>query len=304
MIHGWVERTRRAAAWLAALATCGWASAPEHDAAVRAAEESHARGDAEGVYAAAERARGVAEPVPLADLRAKILDIDQVLLEYLVGEGATFIALVSQDRCRSARVDVGADSLAALVDTLNAQIEAGEREPGASKTLHALLIAPLAAEIPPDARLVFVPDAPAGRFPFAALRDGESFLVERHPISSARGSATALPTERVELESFPVAVGSIVPKEGFASPGVHEVAPELSSWDRTLPADVGIARAQRAAIARGAPPREWAVVVPTGRMRAPRRPSGEFPGWLVPIGMAAGGATLWLALRRVPRVAS
>ena len=282
-------------AWLGALGVCGTAVAQSRsesfqqaDAHGRAesfriAEERHAAGDAEGVYGAAERARGVGEPVSVADLRSKLLDVDQVLLEFLVGREATLLVLVSQDRCRSARIPVGADSLATLAGALRERIRAGERVPDAAIVLHELLIEPLVREIPPEARLVLVVDAPIDRVPFAVLHDGRTFLVERHPLSSTP-SATALREAQPGGEIVALPLGDTAP-----------------SVDATLPLDVALQRAQRAAIESGKAPREWSPWVATGRMRSPRRRGGEFPAWPVPIGMAVGGLALALALRRVRR---
>lgn len=308
--------------WLVALCLCGTAvaqsgsdSLPTADAqdgaeSFRVAEERHAAGDAEGVYVAAERARGVAEPVSVADLRSKLLDVDQVLLESLVGREATLLVLVSQDRCRSASVVVGRDSLAALADSLREQIRAGEAVPHAAVVLHELLIEPLNREIPPEARLVLVVDAPIDRVPLAALHDGTTFLVERHPLSSTP-SATALRAVKAggEIVVLPF---DAVPPGHTETPSGESPLPSVDaslplgespppSVDASLPLDVALQRVQRAAIGSGNATREWALWVATGRMHAPRRPSGQFPAWPVPIGMALGGLALVLALRRIPR---
>jgi CHAT domain-containing protein len=274
--------------------------------AVAAAEGRRAAGDAEGAYVAAESARGVELPVSIADLRSKLLETDQVLLEYLVGADASLVVLVSQDRCRSARIAAGADSLHALVDSLAAGLSAGESRPSAAVVLHELLIGPLAADIPPDSRLVLVTDGPLTGLPFAALHDGRTYLVERHPLSQTP-SAAALRTrqpgsvKRVSLgaaasPAASAATGPAAPASPAAPDTLFRGIPTTG-----LPPDVILQRAQRAAVAKGEAAKTWAAWVATGRMRSPRRQEGEFPLWLVPLGMGAGALMIAIALRVVPR---
>ena len=265
------------------------------------AEARRAAGDAEGVYAAAESARGVDAPVSVADLRSKLLETDQVLLEYLVGADASLVALVSQDRCRSARIGAGADSLRALVGSLTAGLSAGEARPGAAVSLHDLLIGPLAAEIPPDARLVLVTDGPLAALPFAALHDGRTYLVERHPLSQVPSAAALRTRQPGSIRKVPLgaAASSAEPDTAAASATSDPLFRGIPTTG--LPSDVILQRAQRAAIAKGEPARTWAAWVATGRMRSPHRPEGEFPLWLVPLGMAAGALMVAVALRLVPR---
>ncbi|MFN8177744.1 MAG: CHAT domain-containing protein [bacterium] len=280
------------------------------------AEARQAAGDAEGVYVAAESARGVEPPVSVADLRSKLLETDQVLLEYLVGADASLVVLVSQDRCRSARIAAGADSLRALVDSLAAGLSAGDARPSAAVSLHELLIGPLAADIPPEARLVLVTDGPLAALRFAALHDGRTYLVERHPLSEVSsaaalrtrqpGSVAKVPLRATATPAEPPAGAPAATSESgtagkTAAPSTPPDALFQGITTTGLPPDVILQRAQRAAIARGDAPRTWAAWTATGRMRSPHRPEGEFPLWLVPLGMAAGALMVAIALRLVPR---
>jgi CHAT domain-containing protein len=273
--------------------------------AVAAAEARRAAGDAEGAYVAAESARGVELPVSIADLRSKLLETDQVLLEYLVGPDASLVVLVSQDRCRSARIGVGADSLHALVESLDAGLSAGEARPSAAVVLHELLIGPLAADIPPDSRLVLVTDGPLAVLPFAALHDGRTYLAERHPLSQTPSAAALRTRQPGSVKEVPFGTAAF-PAASPVAPGTAASPAASDTLFRGipttgLPPDVILQRAQRAAIAKGEAPQTWAEWVATGRMRSPRRQEGEFPLWLVPLGMAAGALMVAIALRVVPR---
>ena len=275
------------AVWLGALGVFA-AAAGNRVEIFRDAEERQAAADPEGVYAAAEQARGVTEPLSVADLRSKVLDTDQVLLEYLVGADATLIVLVSQDRCRAVRVGIGEACLGGLALALASGLYTGEAVPIGARALHELMIDPLAADVPPEARLVVSPDGPLDRVPFATLYDGTTFLVERHALSSTPSASS--------LKSAPR--GGSITTLSLGGEATSTPPPTLKD---DLPKDVAMQHVQRAAIGEGEPPRDWAAYVATGRMHAPRRPSGEFPAWIVPIGMGLGVVILVLALRRIPR---
>lgn len=129
----------------------------------------------------------------LADMRSKALATDQILLEYLVGRDETILFLVGQDRCRAFELAVAEDSLGAVVDEMRAALRENVDHPPSASRLHALLIAPALADVPPGARLLVVADGPLHRLPFAALHDGDSYLVERHALSFAPSAAVLDP---------------------------------------------------------------------------------------------------------------
>ncbi|MCK4304234.1 MAG: CHAT domain-containing protein [Candidatus Eisenbacteria sp.] len=80
-----------------------------------------------------------------------------------------------------------------------------------SQELYTLLLAPVASKLKPGCRLLIVPDGPLFYLPFALLHDGESFLVERHPICTAPSASVLDPAlwkaERLDSR-FLVAVGN------------------------------------------------------------------------------------------------
>jgi CHAT domain-containing protein/tetratricopeptide (TPR) repeat protein len=132
-------------------------------------------------------------PIPLVDLRSKALATDQILVEYLVGREATIVFLVAQDRCLAFDIAVSEDSLGTLVDELRDDLASAEGPPPSAGRLHAILVGPLVAEIPPGARLLVVADGPLHRLPFAALHDGSSYLVERHALAFAPSASVLDP---------------------------------------------------------------------------------------------------------------
>jgi CHAT domain-containing protein/tetratricopeptide (TPR) repeat protein len=144
---------------------------------------------------------GHRDPLGVDDVRARVLRKDQALLEYFVGDAESFLFLVTGERFRLVRIPAGADTLAARVAALRAALLAAEGTPSAepqalldaAQGLHALLIAPVARDLPDGARLLVVPDGPLFSLPFVALHDGARFLVEEHAISSAPSASVLDP---------------------------------------------------------------------------------------------------------------
>lgn len=258
-----------------------------------------------------------AEEPSLHDLRTKILSTDQVLLEYRIrGEGGT-VRLVAQDRERTGEVGVGRRAIAARVTAMRAQIAAGDTALPAATELYALLVAPVAADLPPAARLVVVPDGSLDALPFAALRAaGGAFLAEGHAISFATSAAAlAGPAGRrprrpkaapdlqpAAVDSFLTANGVTLRRAfGLAAPTDSLMAVEMArALAAGAPPDIALQRAQTTALRAGLPVAAWAGYSVTGRMSAPRR-GGTFPAWIVPLGLAAGAGVIALGLRLAPR---
>lgn len=156
---------------------------------------------------------GHRDPLTVGDVRRRVLAPGQVLIEYLVGDGESFVFLVTPDRLRCERLPVGADTLAGYGGRLRAALGLDPREPTdiggeagspAEETLatlatdlYSLLLAPLADEIPEGARLLIVPDGPLFYLPFALLRRDGQFLVERHAIAYAPSASVIDPSSRV-----------------------------------------------------------------------------------------------------------
>ena len=160
----------------------------------------------ERLVAREQNARGV------ASLFAKPLEADQVLARLGSGDAmiAYFIAgeelmafvaqrgAISSVRCLAHASDIGP-----LVDKLLYQLRAGVRSADArslraiktlSRALHDILVKPIVDELPAVAeanRLVVVPFGPLHAMPFAALFDGERYLIERFEIQTAPSASIA-----------------------------------------------------------------------------------------------------------------
>jgi len=154
----------------------------------------------------AQSARGVAslfaQPLDAAEVLARLEHDDAMIAYFIAGE--ELMAFVAQKggiasvRCIAHASDVGP-----LVDKLLYQIRAGVR--GAderslraikalSRSLHDLLLGPILEQVPSvneARRLVVVPFGPLHAMPFAALFDGERYLIERFEIQTAPSASIA-----------------------------------------------------------------------------------------------------------------
>ena len=130
-------------------------------------------------------------PLGLDEVRARVLLPDQVLLEYVVSGDRCFAFLVGKDRFRAAALATSQDSLRVLADGLLTSIRAGNVDPAEARRLHEVLIAPVAADLPANARLLIIPDGPLFHVPFVLLKGDAGRLLEQHPIAYAP-SASAL----------------------------------------------------------------------------------------------------------------
>jgi CHAT domain-containing protein/tetratricopeptide (TPR) repeat protein len=133
----------------------------------------------------------IASVPSIDEVRATARRLKSTLLVYWVGYRATHIWVVSPSgQIRSARSDVTAARLRALVAAANASIESATAGLGALggqtkpwRELHKVLIAPVKAFLPsaPNSLLTIVPHGPLFQVSFAALQDeGGKYLLERY----------------------------------------------------------------------------------------------------------------------------
>lgn len=140
--------------------------------------------------------------------------------------------LVSSERgMRRATSRVAADTLAGEVEALRTGLQRlkGLDYLGPSRRLHDWLIRPVAgwlAEEKADT-LVVVPDGPLRNLPFAALHDGEGFLVRRHAVVTAPGLALTDVRPFRERRGAALLAGLTEPVQGF--PALPEVTEELDA---------------------------------------------------------------------------
>ena len=168
---------------------------------LRAAEQ-----EMERLVTRAQSARGVAslfaQPLDAAEVLARLDDDDAMIAYFIAGdELMAFVARkggIASVRCIAQASDVGP-----LVDKLLYQLRAGVRAADArslraikvlSRALHDLLLGPVLEQVPSvhgAKRLVVVPFGPLHAMPFAALFDGERYLIERFEIQTAPSASIA-----------------------------------------------------------------------------------------------------------------
>ncbi len=153
-----------------------------------------------------QSARGVAslfaQPLGADEVLAR-LDNDDAMIAYFIA-GEELMAFVAQrGEITSVRCIAQASELGPLVDKFLYQLRAGVRSADArsnraikalSRALHDLLIVPILAErasVADAKRLVIVPFGALHALPFAALTDGDKYLIERFEIQTAPSASIA-----------------------------------------------------------------------------------------------------------------
>lgn len=209
-----------------------------------------------------------AEPFSLSQLAAAAARLDSTIVDYWVGGSRTIVWVIGRDGLvTSAVVPVGSQRLAELVrDVSDAGSRAfvGSAPPASGKpaaatlvrhsaskdawrTLHDLLIRPVAAALPqtPGALLTIVPHGPISRLSFAALVDDRGrYLLERYALHYIPAGAVLEQTGRkaaavrdvppnVLLVANPAAMP--VSHGGRPLPPLPEAAREIQAIARQLP---------------------------------------------------------------------
>jgi CHAT domain-containing protein len=168
---------------------------------LRAAEQ-----DMERLVTRAQNARGVAslfaQPLAAGEVLAR-LEHDDAMIAYFIAGEELMAFVVRKGEIASVRCIAHASEIGPLVDKLLYQLRAGVRAADArslravrvlARMLHDLLITPILEQVPSVAearRLVVVPFGALHALPFAALFDGERYLVERFEIHTAPSASIA-----------------------------------------------------------------------------------------------------------------
>ena len=123
-----------------------------------------------------------------AALRAGIPN-DTALVQYHVLPDRVYGWVLRKDATTLVKIDTSREAIARTIERFRSAVLG--RRPGAAELgagLYRTLIAPL--RLKPGEGLVIIPHDALHYLPFQALRNGDAFLIEQHPISYAPSAAT------------------------------------------------------------------------------------------------------------------
>ncbi len=171
---------------------------------------------------------------PIAEIQSQIA-VDEALIEYYYDDKALFAFVLTRDGLQGAKLDAGsidADARA-LRDALD---EPGsERYLPVARRLYASLIKPLAGMIGARTKLVIVSHGALHYVPFAALHDGQHFLIEN---TSLRLLPSASVVKYLRTQKAPKPAGILAfgnPDLGDARYDLHFAEEEAKAIVQTVP---------------------------------------------------------------------
>ena len=109
---------------------------------------------------------------------AATLEDDQLMVEYFLSADSVYLFTLSKAEGLEVKVVERPDELTALIGSVV------EQDVGSTQ-LYDLLIAPVTAGRPEITRLQLIPDGELWKLPFAALKNGDRFLIEDYAVSFA-----------------------------------------------------------------------------------------------------------------------
>ncbi|TBR58132.1 hypothetical protein B4U84_19520 [Westiellopsis prolifica IICB1] len=118
--------------------------------------------------------------VCLAQIQEK-LDTQTTLLEYFVTDERTLAFIITRDRFQAINLDVTRDKLQKQITLFRGFADTSEAYPPELKQLYTYLIAPLKSQLNTP-RLIIVPHNILHYLPFAALIDGERYLIDDYAL--------------------------------------------------------------------------------------------------------------------------
>ncbi|MEM9931358.1 MAG: CHAT domain-containing protein, partial [Bacteroidota bacterium] len=124
----------------------------------------------------AQALRGFPEIDPVQ--AAAALSTDQLLIEYFLSADSIYTFTLSKATSLTVYTTARPDNLLELIGSV---VEQGE---GAT-ALYELLVEPVLTNRPAITRLQFIPDGDLWKIPFAALKQGENFLIQNYAVSFA-----------------------------------------------------------------------------------------------------------------------
>lgn len=126
--------------------------------------------------------RSLAHPVRLSELRM-VLRRDEVFLEYVVSDSASYCLVVSRQRADLIRLSARRDTLDRAVQSYLRQVRGKENAEGEGRRLYTILLE-RTMRMHENLRLIVVPDGPLNSLPFEALRGaGGKYVLASHVVS-------------------------------------------------------------------------------------------------------------------------
>ncbi|WP_445638075.1 CHAT domain-containing protein [Nostoc sp. DSM 114161] len=146
--------------------------------------------------------------VSLAEIQKK-LDTDTTLLEYFVTSECTLAFIITRDRLEVVNLDVNRKGLKEQIILFRDFADTFEPHPLELKNLYNYLIAPLKSQLQTP-RLIIVPHNILHYLPFAALTDGERYLIDDYALVNlpCANVLRFLPSKRSQSTNKVLALGA------------------------------------------------------------------------------------------------
>jgi CHAT domain-containing protein len=167
----------------------------------------------------------------LAQIQEK-LDTETTLLEYFVTDERTLAFIITRDRFQPVNLDVTRNKLKEQITLFRDFADTAEPYPLALKNLYNSLIAPLKSQLNTP-KLTIVPHNILHYLPFAALIDGERYLINNYALVSLPSanvlrflaSKRSQSTNRLLALGAPSNTQKLLPLLNFAQKEVEAIAP-------------------------------------------------------------------------------
>jgi len=131
-----------------------------------------------------------ADPVPLREVQATLRG-GEALVEFHTLDQRLYAWVVRKDSVKGVTIEQPREALEKIVDQFRQSIFERKRTAGElGQRLYQILIQPLG--LAENERLLIVPHGALHYLPFQALRDGSSYLIERHALAVAPSASVAI----------------------------------------------------------------------------------------------------------------
>jgi len=171
---------------------------------IRANDLEHGLSQVEARIAATQRVSGDVNSPMRAEAIQQVLRDQDVLVEFFEVDGELLVFKATRHAINAQRLGIRMQHARDLVRRVQFQIgralrpqalEGTRRENleadtiRAMRALHDAILGPIIAEVPDESSLIIIPHGPLHSVPFAALHDGERYLVERFEIVTCPSAA-------------------------------------------------------------------------------------------------------------------